>query len=358
MSFTKKTTFLFIFFINFICINTIISQNLYGGIEIGGKGIKITVMDIHNAKKNLFDIKEFWTENTALARGIAIDGNLHLDDLENTYQVIQQNFNKLQDTHHVSKEKIYIIISSGVGMAKNVSVLVDKIKELTQKNAEVINSELEARLLVKGGIPANRYLNSLILDIGGGNTKGGYIGLYNEENFVLMPLSMNYATVTFTEKIKKHSSSDSFEDFLKTSYQFQDTLKKEINKMYDMREGTRTKKNVYLSGGAVWAFATLTATAPIENFHKITLEEVSKHQLDLIGNFTKFETLSKTNPEIEKVLNTYSQRHLITANNILLSAIQNLDEPKDKKIYFVKQGQIAWLMAYILESAKDSKTIY
>ena len=74
--------------------------------------------------------------------------------------------------------------------------------------------------------------------------------------------------------------------------------------------------------------------------------------------FEKFQTLAKTDKEIDRVLSTYSQKHLISANSILISCLQNLDIKENKKIYFVKNGQVAWLLSYIADSAKGSKVIY
>ena len=68
--------------------------------------------------------------------------------------------------------------------------------------------------------------------------------------------------------------------------------------------------------------------------------------------------LAKTDAEVDKVLKTYNQRSLIAANSILIATLQNLNNIDDKKIYYAKQGSIAWLLSYISESAKGIKVIY
>lgn len=332
--------------------------NLFGGIEIGSKGVKITVLDIQNAKKGVFEVKDFWTENTGIARGISIDGNLQKDDIDKTATVVLNNYNKLLNEFKVEKNKLFIIGSSGVAMAKNTADLVAKIKELTGYDMEFITAETEAKLLVKGGIPPSRYLNSLILDIGGGNTKGGFVGIFNEDNFVFQPLSLNLGTVTLTEKIKKRAKNDDFLEFLKTTSRYGDSLNIEVDKMYEVRPPSRTKKYVYMSGGAVWAFATLTATKPIENFHEFTMQDVKNYHVQLLGDYAKFEETAKTNKDVDRVLKVYSQKHLISANNLLISTLERVEDPESKKLYFVKQGQIAWLLAYVVETVKNAKIIY
>ncbi len=342
-------------FITFLNAN---AQNLYGGIEIGSKGIKMSVLDIQNPKKGIFDSKAFWTENTTLAKGISKDGNLNLNDIETSCLVVQKNYQLLIDEYKIDRKKIFVIASSGIGMANNTDLLVAKIKELINVDLEIITSEREAKLLITGGVPQNKYTNSLILDIGGGNTKGGYIDVKNVDNYVFYPLGMRLGTVTLTEKVKLYTQSDDFADFLEWSTVYADMLQQEVKDMFNKRASAKSKKNIYLSGGAVWAFKTLTASNEIENFSEFTIKEVKDYKIQLVFDYGKFEKLAKTSPEIDKVIKTYNQQNLLSATNLLLGILENIENADDKKFYFVKNGQMAWLVAYVLESAKNAKTIY
>jgi exopolyphosphatase/pppGpp-phosphohydrolase len=354
----KIKTYLFSLLICSINLFAQTQPNLFGGIEIGSKGVKITVLDVKNAKKGEFEIKDFWTENTGIAKGISINGKLNSEDIEKTANVVNQNYLKLINEFKIPKNRVYIIGSSGVALAKNTDELVTKVKELTDYTMEFITSETEARLLVKGGIPPSKYLNALILDIGGGNTKGGFVGLFNDDNFVFLPLNLNLGTITLTEKIKKKAKNEDFLEYLKTTSRFKDSLGIEVDKMYDVRPLSKKKKFIYMSGGAVWAFATLSATREIENFHEFTIQDVRNYQVQLLGDFSKFEEAAKSNKDIDRVLKTYSLKHLISANELLISTLERIENPEEKKIYFVKQGQIAWLLAYVVETVKNAKIIY
>ena len=356
MQFLKKTTIFF--FIFSLSTQVFTAQNLYGGIEMGSKGIKMSILDIQNPKKGEFDSKAFWTENTTLAKGISKDGNLNLDDIELSCQVVVKNYYKMRDEYKIDKKKIFIIASSGVGMAGNTSVLVSRIKELLNYDLEVISVEREARLLIAGGVPANKYTNSLIIDIGGGNTKGGYIDVLNVDAYVFFPVSMKLGTVTLTEKVKLYTQSEDFADFLEWSTVYNDMLKSEIANMFNKRISTKTKKNIYFSGGAVWAFKTLFDTKPIESFSEFKINDVKDYKAQLVFDFKKYEDLAKTNPEAARVLKTYNQQSLLSATNLLLGLLDSVDNPDDKKYYFVKNGQMAWIVAYVLESAKNAKVIY
>ena len=263
------------------------------------------------------------------------------------------------DEYKIEDKKIFIVASSGVGLAKNTDDLVKKIFDLTQKELVVISSQLESKLMFKGCIPPKYYKDALLVDIGGGNTKGGYVDLFNDEDFVFFPLNLNLGTITLTEKINKIIQSDQISVFRNESIEFRPELKKEVNEMFKKRPLSFHKKNIYTSGGAVWAFYTLffEGEAP-ENFNQYSVNNVLAYNEILQYNFEKLVELGKTNAEVARVLKTYSQKHLISANNILITSLQSIENVEDKKIYFAKQGQIAWLLSYISDSAKGSKVIY
>lgn len=352
----NKVKFLILFI---LVVSTNGNSQTYGGIEIGSKGVKISIIEVKNIKKSIYDIKQFWTENVGIARGISIDGNLIQSDIDNAGQAVFTNYQKLLNEYKIEDAKIFIVASSGVGMAKNTKALVNKIKELTNKDTEVISSQLEAKLSFKGCIPPKFYDQALLLDIGGGNTKGGYVDVVNDENTVFFPLNLDLGTITLTEKIKKKINTEKITDFTNESILYSASLKNEVFEMLNKRAKTFDKKNIYTSGGAVWAFYTLsTLGEATENFNNYTIDDVLKYDQILKYNFEKFQILAKTEKEIDRVLTTYSQKHLISANNILISCLQNLDIKENKKIYFVKNGQVAWLLSYIADSAKGSKVIY
>jgi hypothetical protein len=45
-------------------------SNIYGGIEIGSKGIKMSVLEVGNIKKGDYTVKSFWTENIGIIKGL------------------------------------------------------------------------------------------------------------------------------------------------------------------------------------------------------------------------------------------------------------------------------------------------
>lgn len=352
----KACLFLFLLLTSF----TVNSQTLYGGIEIGSKGIKMTIINVKNAKKGLYEIKESWTENAGIATGISINGNLAQSDMEIATDIVLKNYKIMLEHSKIKNENIFIVASSGVGMAKNTDELIAIIKAKTDKDLPIITSQQEGKMLFEGCVPPKKYLNSMILDIGSGNTKGGYVNPFNGGNNIFFPLSLNIGTITLTEKINKKEKKVSITEFNEQSFEYLPVLRNDFAKMYAGGLESLRKENVYLSGGAVWAFYTLfnEGKPPLENFTLINFEDIITNKNVIENNFSKIKALSITNTEMKKVLEVYSQEQLISANNILICMLENIPNIQNKKIYFARQGQVAWLISYIINKANVAKPIY
>jgi hypothetical protein len=127
--------------------------------------------------------------------------------------------------------------------------------------------------------------------------------------------------------------------------------------MLDANPPLAKKEKIYLSGGAVWAFATLYYDQNVKNHYvSLTMDDVIDYDAVLKNNFSKFTNYAKTNTEAARVLSTYDQKYLISANNILLSCLESIPNLASKKILFVKEGQVTWLISYIADRSKKVNT--
>lgn len=347
-------TLILVFFINAIVFS---QEKIFAGIEIGSKGIKMSVLDVQNIKKGNINTKSYWTENIAIAKGISIDGNLALEDIDRAILSVTNNYIRIKDEMKVPEANIFIVGSSGVAMAKNTQILIDRVKIAIGKDLEFIDAQMEGKLLLKGCIPPVDYKDAIILDIGGGNTKGGYVDVSNNDEFVFFPLSLNYGSVTLTESVIKNTRNEDISEFNIKAFEYLPTLREQVLGMYNSKKEALNKDKVYMSGGAVWAFYTLYKGNSNQPFNEFKLEDVINYDAILKNNFKKFEDMAKTDTEVEKVLKTYSQKYLISGNNILLVCLEMIPEMKKKKIYFAKEGQIAWLISYITDRSKKVKKI-
>ncbi len=337
-----------LFFFFFFSIATQ-AQKLYGGIEIGTKGIKMSVINVKDASDDDYEVKDFWIENFGRTSIISKDGTLNQKGIDSTCAIVLKNYEKMIHKYKIDSNNFNIIADSGIGTATNVPVLVQKIKYIIDKDLTVISATEEAKLLLKGCIPRKKYSNSMILDIGGANTIGGYMAVVKGDN-IFHPLTLDLGTIVLTEIINQKSSQKTISEFNEISFNYLTTLKADFKKMYDKNPESIHKNNIYLTGGAAWSFYTLfNGTIADKNFNELKYEDILYQKTIVENNFRKIENDALTNKEIAKVLKVYSQKNLISAFNLLLTALDGIPDLNNKKIYFAKHGQIAWFVAYVMD---------
>ena len=163
---------------------------------------------------------------------------------------------------------------------------------------------MEAKLLLKGCIPPKNYLSSVIVDIGGGNTKGGYAKEINSSG-VFFPISAEIGTVTLTELINKKCKQKTVFEFNEEMFNYLPTLRETFTKMYTNRPESQQKNNVYISGGAAWAMYTLlNGNVAEENFTPVTYDDILTIKAIAENNYQRFVLDAENNVEKKKVLKT------------------------------------------------------
>lgn len=358
----NKSQILFFILLNlFFSINSFAQKNLYAGIEIGRRAIKVSVLDVNNIRKADYDILYFATERFSFADHITANGELTQEDIDKASITVFNQLNKIKTDFKLLEGNIFIVAAPVFSSARNIDVLKNKIISLTKKNLDILNVNEEPKTLVKGAIPPVDYANAFLLDIGAQTTKGGYIDELEDDKLEFIPLELDFGTMTLTDAVQKtvanQNQANDMSVYQEKSFDFNSVLRKKIKDLLDKNPLLLKKDKIYLSGGAVWAFATLYYNENIkEHYVSLSMEDVLNYDAILKNNFIKFTTLSKTNKEAARVLSTYDQKYLISANNILVSCLESIPNLETKKIYFVKDGQTIWLISHIADRSKKVNT--
>jgi len=357
----KSQILVFILLNLFFSITVFSQKNLYAGIEIGRRAIKVSVLDVNNIRKADYDILYFANERFSFADHITATGELTQDDINKTCTTVVDQLKKIRAEFKIREENIFIVAAPVFASARNLDVLKSKITSLTKKNLDVLNVNEEPKTLVKGAIPPVDYANAFLLDIGAQTTRGGYIDELEDDKLEFIPLELDFGTMTLTDAVKKTVSNQNqvndMSVYQEKSFDFNAVLRKKVKDLLDKNPLLAKKEKMYLSGGAVWAFATLYYNENVkEHYVSLSLEDVMNYDAILKNNFIKFTTLAKTNKEAARVLSTYDQSYLISANNILVTCLESIPHLETKKIYFVKDGQTIWLISYIADRSKKVNT--
>jgi tetratricopeptide (TPR) repeat protein len=324
---------------------------VYGGVEIGSKGVKAQAYKIALKGDEFYDLNEILREsiNTTIISGVKESGKFSKEGIEETAQAVKTFVDKLKEKG-VPAENIFIIASSAIASVENKDELANRVKELTGYNLEFLTVKDEVLFAIAGSIPPKYFYNSILVDIGSGNTKIGYLekvgNSTNVKNF-----EIPYGTVSLTEKANK---GNDFQNELTNilNNEVVPVLKSESQK----NPAYVNRKNVFLVGGIVWAITTLQKPSQIEDAYvKLTLADIKTFTQSLRQNPDKVlnPDLSKLKPElrekakkqIDKVKDVFTVENLYSGS-MLLETIGKTWGFDKKTLIFPRYGN--WLVGYVV----------
>jgi len=323
----------------------------YGGVEIGSKGVKAIALELSMSNEELYDIKELFREsiNTTIISGVKETGTFSSDGINETAEAVKTLINKIKEKG-VPAENIFIIASSAVASVKNKENLSDKIKELTGYNTNFLTTKDEVLYNIAGALPDKYYYNSIVVDIGSGNTKIGYLEKV-AENINVKSFEIPYGSVSLTEEAKKRGDlNKGLNEIL--NKEVITTLEKEVQK----NPAYINRNNVFLLGGAVWALTTIQKPEQInESYINLTTKNIEDFLNNVRENPDKAlnPDISKLKPEIKQQAQKQIEKvkDVFTVDNLnsglsLLDAISRELKFSSKQIMFPRYGN--WLVGFVM----------
>ena len=336
-------------------------QVRYAGIELGAKGIKVSVIEIKSERLSVLKIdKEAFNTNLAEIKDRKF-GTLKIEDVA---FVVHRLKNWLNNQLDVPATNIRVVASSGVpSFATDFKMLVAAIQTKSELQLEKISAEEEAWLTNLALIPIEDRTTAIVVDVGSGNTKGGAFvkGTGAFDDFV--PVRVQFGTVSLAQRIKEQAK-DSGEDPRAIARQIaQEEIGASLLRQVKSNPvlGERTK--VLIAGGSVWAMTTLMKPeTALDSFPAITAADISmyKSRLELYQpvyprvDFTKIR-----NTEARKLARTHfnmitgaSRKAIFTpdellAGAILLEKVSEVLDFKNRQVMFDRKSLTAWITAKI-----------
>lgn len=341
---------------------------VYGGIEIGAKGIKATVIRV-TPEPDGYDVKIDLakTANTTLVAGLAESGRFNPTALKDTVKEVETFFTQMRSEHKVAPERIYVVGSSGLFsalgkkedlIAENKKALAGAVKAATGKEMNFIDVDREVELSIVGVVPPKFADGSLLLDVGSGNTKGG---CRDGKRFVTVSIPLG--TVTYSDLVKKAAEKTNT-PFAKQA----DELRKEhlaapLKEQVSKNPGLAKRERVYLTGGTAWALATLTKPADRRSFVALSAADIDRYRKELRDNpkallnpdlsgIKDAREREEAMKDVEQVKKVFSPENLLAGAEVLKAMADEFGlAAKDKKLYFARHGYIGWILAYVAEQS-------
>ena len=339
---------------------------IYTGIEVGSKGVKMSIIEIgKNAQSSgAFNILKDTSVNTDFISFSQPTFTATLNSFCNLFSTATREY-------QIPSRRIFTVVSSGVKMQAEkdgktgwINNLIDsfrlKINE-PGRQVEVVDVTKEAFLSHLGIVPESRRFNTFLIDIGSGNTKGGFFPFDNMETFKLFQLT--WGTKSVANATEKRCEDD------KSLVNYN----KQLSRVTAIAENTEliyavnssgsypVSDNIALSGGIAWAVATLLHPELLDKpVISVSFAEVIKLSEKLYENFDalspEFLANSMNRPaekenvikEISRVQKVFDQRSLMAGTGLMLKIMrQFVSIYETKQFYLVKNGQVGWISAYV-----------
>jgi hypothetical protein len=348
----------------------IYQSELYGGIEIGSKSIKAIVIQISEPSGR---VKIVYTEeiNSRLAQ--YNNGNLTTEAIGNIAQTVETIYRRMQREYQVPQEHIHIIGCSDL-RAENIGELTNTVTSRIGRNVTLLDMQSEASLSIVGTIP-RRYQDratwfdnrgmSVLIDIGNGNTKGGYQQIRmlpkGKPDYVFFTFGIPQGTFTFTDEVVQAAGSGA--DLRKFALQARilsdKSVREPLQQELEKRPGLVNRKKVYLSGGIVWAMVTLLYPQNRQLLVPITAEDINVFYARAINDpqgllrpsLSKIrgrQTRMETEKELAAVRSTFTPENLVAGAEILriVARVFALNG-KNREILFSRFGNLSLLLSYL-----------
>ncbi len=345
------------------------SPHVYTGIEVGSKGVKISVIEIgKNAKiSGAFRILKDSSVNTDF---ISFTEPTFLATLNG----VTAFYNLALKEYKIPAAKIFTVVSSGVKMqaekdnkTKWIQNLADsfrtRINEPSRK-VDVVDVLDEARLSHLGIVPEKRRFSTFLLDIGSGNAKGGFFPGNDTRTFKLFQL--NWGTKSTANETEKRLEDDkSLNGFYKQLNRVLYGIEQEdVIYAVNASGAYPLSDNIAISGGIAWAAATLMHPEQLDNSIVVVTyadvvkysETVFRNHKSLSGealskNITSKEDREAVLKEVNRVHQVFDQRSLMAGTGLMLKIMRQFESVFETKQFFlVKNGQVGWISAYVDQS--------
>jgi hypothetical protein len=339
-------------------VNSILHPELFGIIEIGTKGVKSVVVEIGSMERNK-NCSEDNTELTQYSIKYSLEPRntnpVEKASLEDTVKAARKLFDEMTKNLSVDSRQIYL-----VGGISDINLFPhkDELKKALEQGLpkmemdwvtpeqEVVWSFHEVLKMIPEPYRAKRKKEVVVLDIGSGYAKGGYLEKYADGKEEIISAVVPWGTQTFTDEINKSNKSQvAFHEVAEKLCQ--DTLFPIIHDKLSNKLGFVNSTRVYLIGGIAWATSTLVHPNDNGPFPVMNVKD-----FDTLHN----QAISpNAAANLDKVRNAFSPDNIVAGLKILKAFSEEMGF-KDKKMFFIRDSLYAWPLGYILDRCKKDNT--
>lgn len=340
---------------------------VYAGIEVGSKGVKMSVIEI---EKKADEAGNFNSLKDSAVNTDFISFNE--PSFTATLNALTGLYNQAMTGYKIPAGNIFTVMSSGVKVLSekdNNRIWVQKLTDSfrarinePQRSFKLVSVQDEARLSHLGIVPEAKRFSTFLIDIGSGNTKGGYFPNIDISNIRLFELSWGTKSVSNATE-KRMENDQSLANYRKQLFRvLEGSANQEIVYAINVSGAYNMSDNIAFSGGIAWALATLlhpelnaddvvpVTYSEVEQFYNRMYENYSAYSPELLsGKIPGTDAEKKAAATvIRNVQKVFDQKSLMAGTGLLLRIMRQFEGIYDQKqFYLVKNGQVGWISAYV-----------
>lgn len=337
----------------------------FAGIDVGSKGVKLAVLTFNRGYdgKIWFHPEMEKTKNTDVISGT-------ISAINETAMAVKSFADSAQQKFNIPMSRLLIVISSG---AMQELKKKDKVGELAiairtafgnnEMKIYFITPEYEGILTAVSLIPKKEIDKAVVIDIGSGNTKGGYFADNSYKNFEAITFS--FGTKSLAKEIKALNPTN-FADFgNKAESYFKDKVIATLNEEFERKPAILNRNTLYLSGGIAWAINSIMHPENVkEEYSHLKLADVEAFKQKVLNEYDKlFEVnLTALSPDVSaeaeknitNVRNTFDRESLLAGTMLLHNIMKSIEQQSGAKDYqFYKYSAWAWINSLVLLEYAD-----
>lgn len=332
-----------------------------GGFDIGSQGVKMSVIGFYFQNNKLrYKLVYDRQETVGLVKGMETNGGkLRPADIQEAIAFVQEMMEDAKTVYKLTNKDFVIYASSGVNIAPNIADL----DALAFKNIAMhvnINmpAKAEATYGARAGLAREDFDSAILVDVGGGNTKGGilqkYVGADGRERYTFKSYNIEYGARRLSERVLKRTSN--FEVYAKdlkgmVEDSIAPLIRSSLNDNPEIRSATRNI--IYTTGGASYQFITWLVPEKVQ-------EEIIEFKYDDLLSFynmlqsadgwAEFETRKFDNIKDAKLKElmvrdhdkatkkVYNRDACLAGISLVLQAIKEIGNPERKTFYFTRDA--------------------
>ncbi len=347
-------------------------SQLYAGIEVGSKGVKMSVLEVGKNAQNTgtFNLLKDTSVNTDFI-------SFNPQTFSATLQALEHLYVKASGEYQILPENIFTVVSSGVVVQARKEIQTPMVQALADsfrkriaepaREVSLVDVAEEARLSHLGIVPEAKRYSTFLIDIGSGNTKGGFFPNGNTKDIKLFQLTWGTKSVANGTE-KRLEGDNTLPNYKKQLYRvLEGSANTEIIYAVNVSGAYNMSDNIAFSGGVAWSVATLIAPELADNpVVPVTYEEVVVFSERLYQNYATYSDAVLTAKltdnsldknavaeEVKRVHKVFDQKSLMAGTGLLLKIMRQFEGVYEKKqFYLVKSGQVGWISAFVDQHIK------